>query len=121
MSEPIIDALAEVLRRRRGASPEQSYAASLFAGGVNRISQKIGEEATEVLLAAKDADPSGRDAALVHEVADLWFHCMVLLVHCNQEPRWVLDELERRLGQSGHEEKAQRDRRPAQGPPPRSG
>ncbi len=112
MSEPIIDALAEVLRSRRNASPEESYTASLFAGGVNGIAQKIGEEATEVVLAAKDAAPSGRDAALVHEVADLWFHCMVLLVYCDQDPRWVLRELERRLGVSGHEEKAHRSGKP---------
>ena len=116
MSEAVIQELTDILRRRRSASPEASYAASLFAGGVNRILQKVGEEAVEVLLAAKDAAasggnegaPPGRDAALVQEVADLWFHCLVLLVHQNQDPQWVLDELRRRLGVSGHAEKAQR-------------
>ena len=116
MSGAVIQELTDILRSRRNASPEASYTASLFAGGVNGILQKVGEEATEVLLAAKDAAASGgnagvapgRDAALIHEMADLWFHCLVLLVQQNQDPQWVLDELERRLGVSGHEEKAQR-------------
>lgn len=116
MSEAVIQELTDILRSRRSASPEASYTASLFAGGVNRILRKVGEEAVEVLVAAKDAAASGgnggaaqgRDAALVHEMADLWFHCLVLLVHQNQDPQWVLDELKRRLGVSGHAEKAQR-------------
>ena len=120
MSEAVIQELTDILRRRRNASPDASYTASLFAGGVNRILQKVGEEAVEVLLAAKDAAassgnegaPLGRDAALIQEVADLWFHCLVLLVHQNQDPQWVLDELRRRLGVSGHAEKAQRTGNP---------
>lgn len=120
MSAAVIQELTNILRSRRNASPEASYAASLFAGGLNGILQKVGEEAAEVLLAAKDAAACGgnegaqreRNAALVHEVADLWFHCMVLLVHQNQDPQWVLEELQRRLGVSGHAEKAQRTGNP---------
>lgn len=114
MSADIIKALTEILQSRRQASPQESYSASLFAGGVNGILQKVGEEAAEVILAAKDAQgggdagKGGREAELVHEVADLWFHCLVLLVHLNQDPQWVLDELARRLGTSGHVEKALR-------------
>ncbi len=121
MSADIIKALTEILESRRQASPETSYTASLFAAGVNGILQKLGEEAVEVILAAKDvqggrdAGEDRREAELVHEVADLWFHCLVLLVHLNQDPQWVLDELARRFGTSGHVEKAQRggDQAPA--------
>ena len=115
MQEAVIKELTDILRRRRSASPEASYVASLFAGGIDGILRKLGEEATELTLAAKNAAAgadqgaaSGRDVALVHETADLWFHCMVLLVHQNQDPQWVLDELRRRLGVSGHAEKARR-------------
>lgn len=112
MQEAVIKELTDILRSRRSASPEASYVASLYAGGIDGILRKLGEEATELILAAKDAaasdGPSGRDAALIHETADLWFHCLVLLVHQNQDPQWVLDELRRRLGVSGHQEKAQR-------------
>ncbi|TDJ26451.1 MAG: phosphoribosyl-ATP diphosphatase [Gammaproteobacteria bacterium] len=104
----IIDKLTEVLTQRRDAAPESSYVASLYAGGLNRILEKIGEEATETVLAAKDATDRGRDDALIHEVADLWFHTLVMLVHLNQQPRWVLDELSRRFGVSGIEEKNSR-------------
>ena len=94
--------------QRRDAAPDSSYVASLYAGGLNRILEKIGEEATETVLAAKDATDAGRDDALIHEVADLWFHTLVMLVHLNQQPRWVLDELSRRFGVSGIEEKNSR-------------
>ena len=94
--------------QRRDAAPDSSYVASLYAGGLNRILEKIGEEATETVLAAKDATDGGRDDALIHEVADLWFHTLVMLVHLNQQPRWVLDELSRRFGVSGIEEKNSR-------------
>lgn len=115
MSDPIINALTEVLRARREEAPEDSYVASLYAAGTNRILEKVGEEALELVLAAKDADEdaeaggeaAGR-AALIGEVADLWFHCMVLLVHQGQDPALVLEELARRFGVSGHAEKAQR-------------
>ena len=114
MSDPIIRALTEVLRDRREAVPEDSYVASLYAAGLNRILEKVGEEALEVVLAGKDAEDAeaGCEApersALVGEVADLWFHCMVLLVHQGQDPALVLEELARRFGISGHAEKAQR-------------
>jgi phosphoribosyl-ATP pyrophosphohydrolase len=83
--------------------------ASLYADGLNRILEKVGEEATEVVLAAKDAKPSHRSDELVHEVADLWFHTLVMLVHLNQDPRWVLETLRERFGTSGHEEKSSRN------------
>ncbi len=105
----IIDDLIEVLESRRSADPESSYVASLYAGGLNRILEKVGEEATEVVLAAKDTDSSGRDDELVHEVADLWFHTLVMLVHLKQDPRWVLEALRARFGTSGHEEKRRRN------------
>jgi phosphoribosyl-ATP pyrophosphohydrolase len=109
----ILEALVDVLKARRGGDPEQSYVASLYARGLNKILEKVGEEATEVIIAAKDAaargtDRPGRDDALVAEVADLWFHSLVMLVHLDQEPRWVLEQLGARFGTSGHEEKARR-------------
>lgn len=107
----ILDELVEVLKSRRGGDPKASYVASLYARGANKILEKVGEEAVEVILAGKDADARGtgaRDEALIGEVADLWFHSLVLLVHLNQEPRWVLEELASRFGTSGHAEKASR-------------
>jgi len=107
----IIEQLTEVLEARRGADPEASYVASLYARGLNKILEKVGEEATEVILAAKDAHPpDGRNEALVNEVADLWFHTLVMLIQLEQKPQWVLDVLATRFGVSGHEEK--RSRRP---------
>jgi phosphoribosyl-ATP pyrophosphohydrolase len=108
-SKDIVEDLIEVLESRRGADPGSSYVASLYADGLNRILEKVGEEATEVVLAAKDATSSDRDDALVHEVADLWFHTLVMLVHLNQDPRWVLETLRERFGISGHEEKSSRN------------
>ena len=105
----IIEDLIEVLESRRSADPESSYVASLYANGLNRILEKVGEEAIEVVLAAKDAASSRRDDALIHEVADLWFHTLVMLVHLNQDPRWVLEALRARFGTSGHEEKSRRN------------
>lgn len=109
----ILDELVGTLKARRDADPQESYVASLYAAGLNRILEKVGEEATEVILAAKDAAPGAgatapRDDALIHEVADLWFHSLVMLVHLGQEPRWVLEELGSRFGISGHDEKAHR-------------
>lgn len=104
----IIDALTEVLEARKGADADSSYVASLYAKGLNRILEKVGEEATETILAAKDAhDDEGR-AALVRETADLWFHTMVMLIERDVPPQAVLAELERRFGLSGHDEKAAR-------------
>jgi len=105
-SSAILDTLHAQLVSRLGADPAQSYAASLYAKGVDAIAKKIGEEATETVIAAKNDD----DAALVYEVADLWFHTLVLLTHRGLAPQAVLDELARRMGQSGHAEKAARSK-----------
>jgi phosphoribosyl-ATP pyrophosphohydrolase len=109
----ILDRLTEILEARRGADPKSSYVAGLYESGLNGILEKVAEESAETLLAAKDHGAAGRDDALIHEVADLWFHTLVLLVHLDQKPAWVLEELERRFGTSGHTEKAAR---PTSGP-----
>lgn len=108
MSEaPAVDTLRElaaVLEARKGADPESSYVARLYAKGLDAILKKIGEEATETVLAAKDGDP----AKVVYETADLWFHTLVLLAHQGLGPDAVLAELRRRFGLSGLAEKAAR-------------
>ncbi|WP_249978426.1 phosphoribosyl-ATP diphosphatase [Vreelandella olivaria] len=106
----VLDALAEVLKQRRHASAEDSYVASLHHKGLNKILEKIGEEATETLLAAKDAEHGGAPErkALIAETADLWFHSLVMLSHLELDHQCVLDELARRFGISGHDEKASR-------------
>ena len=96
--------LAAVIEARKGAPAAESYVASLHAGGVDAILKKVGEEAVEVVIAGKGDD---RDA-LVREVADLWFHCLVLLAARGSHPAAVTGELARRFGTSGHEEKARR-------------
>ena len=96
--------LAEVLEDRKGADPESSYVARLYAKGLDAILKKIGEEATETVLAAKGGDK----LALVRETADLWFHCLVMLAHAGLGPDDVLAELRRREGISGIDEKAAR-------------
>ena len=101
----IISKLTDALAERRRAHPETSYVASLYAGGLDQILKKVGEEATEVVLAAKDANPGAANEELINEVADLWFHCMVMLVHLEADPRAVLRTLEARFGTSGHAEK----------------
>ena len=106
MSESVLEQLARTLAERRGADPSASYTASLMAAGDDKILKKIGEEATEVVLAGSGGD----DEALVHEVADLWFHTLVLLAHRGLGPDDVLAELGRRTGVSGHAEKAARTR-----------
>ena len=106
----ILDQLATVLDQRRHADPEGSYVASLHHKGLNKILEKLGEEATETLLAAKDAatgDERMRQA-VVAETADLWFHCLVMLAHYGLRPEDVIAELERREGLSGLDEKARR-------------
>jgi phosphoribosyl-ATP pyrophosphohydrolase len=99
-----LDKLAEVLERRKSADPGSSYVAGLYAKGLDAILKKIGEEATETVMAAKDGDPQ----KIVHETADLWFHSLVLLAQQGLGPRDVLAELDRRFGLSGLEEKAKR-------------
>jgi phosphoribosyl-ATP pyrophosphohydrolase len=103
--------LAAVIESRlpaRGGDPEKSYVARLLHRGPDAFLKKIGEEATEVVMAAKDADYGGDRAKLVNEVADLWFHSMVALAHYGLAPRDVIAELARREGISGIEEKALR-------------
>ncbi len=96
--------VAATIAANRHADPVQSYVATMFAKGDDAIIKKIGEEATEVVMAAKDGDK----IRLTAELADLWFHCLVLLERCNLGPRDVLAELERREGTSGLVEKAAR-------------
>ena len=105
----ILEDLARVLEERKEEDAGASYVASLYAGGTNKILEKIGEEATEVIIAAKDIGdgPQAREA-LIKEVADLWFHSMVLLAHENMHVNDVFTELGRRFGVSGHTEKASR-------------
>jgi phosphoribosyl-ATP pyrophosphohydrolase len=100
----ILQQLAQILEQRKTADPNQSYVASLYADGIDEILKKVGEEATETVIAAKN----GNHEELIYEMADLWFHCLVLLSHQNIEPKGILDELERRFGLSGFKEKAQR-------------
>ena len=100
----VLARLAQTIAARRGADASASYVASLFAAGDDAILKKIGEEATETVLAGKDADP----ARITHEIADLWFHCMVLLARHGLTADAVLAELDRRHGTSGLVEKAAR-------------
>ncbi|MBK9363118.1 MAG: phosphoribosyl-ATP diphosphatase [Rubrivivax sp.] len=100
--------LAAVIESRRGGDPAQSYVARLFAKGPDAILKKIGEEATETVMAAKDGDRR----KIVYEVADLWFHSLVALAHYGLSPADVLAELERREGLSGLEEFAARQAAP---------
>jgi phosphoribosyl-ATP pyrophosphohydrolase len=103
--------LAAVIESRlpaRGGDPDTSYVARLLHKGPDAFLKKIGEEATEVVMAAKDADHGGDRQKIVNEVADLWFHSMIALAHYGLAPREVVAELERREGTSGIEEKALR-------------
>lgn len=103
----VLERLGEVLEQRKGADPDSSYVAGLYAKGLDKILKKIGEEATETVMAAKDGDTQH----IVREVADLWFHSMVLLAHQGLGPQAVLAELDRRFGLSGLTEKASRTAR----------
>jgi len=103
--------LAQVIESRKpaqGGDPEKSYVARLLHKGPDAFLKKIGEEATETVMAAKDVDHGGDKSKLVGEVADLWFHCMIALAHYNLSPADVVAELARREGLSGLEEKALR-------------
>ncbi len=102
--ETILERLADVIETRRGADPATSYVAKLFAGGQDAILKKIGEEATETVMAAKDGDK----LHILAETADLWFHSLVLLAHHGLRPADVLAELARREGRSGLDEKRSR-------------
>lgn len=103
-SADILARLAEVIESRRGGDPSRSYVAKLLAGGDDRILKKVGEEATEVVIAAMQ----GEKARIVSETADLWFHTLVMLAHHELRPQDVLAELMRREGLSGIDEKASR-------------
>ena len=100
----VLNRLAAVLEERKSAEADSSYVASLYAKGLDAILKKIGEEATETVMAAKD----GAKDKIVYETADLWFHSMVLLAQQGLSPQDVLEELDRRFGLSGHHEKAAR-------------
>ena len=104
MADDTLGRVAATIELRKSAEAGSSYVASLFAKGENAILKKIGEEATETVMAAKDGDK----LALVREVADLWFHCLVLLASRDLGPGDVLAELARREGISGLEEKSSR-------------
>jgi phosphoribosyl-ATP pyrophosphohydrolase len=103
--------LAGMIKTRlpqNGGDPQNSYVARLLSKGEDAILKKVGEEATEVVMAAKDLTHSGQAQSVVNEMADLWFHCLIALVHYGLTPEQVFDELERRVGMSGLEEKALR-------------
>jgi len=99
----ILKELEQVLENRKNESPEESYVASLYAEP-DKMLKKIGEEATETIIAAKNGDRN----QIIHETADLWFHIMVMLVEKGLSPEDILNELARRFGVSGHVEKASR-------------
>jgi phosphoribosyl-ATP pyrophosphohydrolase len=103
----ILNKLAEVLEARKQADPDSSYVASLYKDGTDKILKKLGEEATETVIAGK----GGNREEIIYETADLWFHSMVLLAHNNIDPQQVLDELDRRFGLSGLDEKENRNKK----------
>ncbi|PCJ32208.1 MAG: phosphoribosyl-ATP diphosphatase [Gammaproteobacteria bacterium] len=102
----ILNTLAEVLEERKHAAPDSSYVASLYDKGTDHILKKLGEEAVETIIAGKGGD---RDE-IIYETADLWFHSLILLAHNDISPDVILDELARRFGVSGLEEKAARSK-----------
>lgn len=104
----VLQQLSAVLEQRKNASADSSYVASLHAKGLNKILEKVGEESTETILAAKDAVLSGDNRELIYETADLWFHTLVMLSHLGETPDAVLNELARRFDLSGLAEKAAR-------------
>ena len=104
----VLNELHRVLEDRKAAPSDSSYVAGLYDKGLNRILEKVGEEAVETILAARDLDAGGDRQALVNETADLWFHSMVMLAHLGESPASVLAELQRRFGLSGLDEKASR-------------
>ena len=104
MSDDILAQLSKVLEQRKQADPDSSYVAKLYAKGTDSILKKIGEESAETIIAGKSDD----DGQVIYEMADLWFHCLVLLAQRGLSAQQVLEELERRFGLSGLEEKASR-------------
>lgn len=113
MSNDILTQLTEILEaRKNNADADSSYVASLHKKGLNKILEKVGEECTETIIAAKDAHTSGNNSELIYETADLWFHTLVMLSHVGENADAVLNELARRFDVSGHTEKAARDINP---------
>lgn len=110
LDEPVLAELVQTLKARKAADPKVSYVASLYAKGLDAILKKIGEEATETVIAAKNGDNEN----LIHETADLWFHTLVLLTYQGLELEQVLAELKARFGRSGFEEKAARKTKQAE-------
>jgi phosphoribosyl-ATP pyrophosphohydrolase len=111
MPDDVLTRLGEVVESRKlanGGNPETSYVSRLFAKGTDAMLKKVGEEATEVVLAAKDCEHGGDRSKLVGELADLWFHSMVAMAHFGLKPQDVVNELARREGLSGLEEFALR-------------
>jgi len=100
--------LGRIVAERKQATPDSSYVASLYHKGLNKILEKVGEECTETIIAAKDAGQNGNTDDLIYETADLWFHTLVMLGHFNIGPDAIINELARRLHISGHAEKAAR-------------
>lgn len=110
MTNDILKQLTEVLEsRKKHADADSSYVASLHKKGLNKILEKVGEESTETILAAKDAAISGNTDDLIYETADLWFHTLVMLSHLGENADAVLTELARRFDLSGLDEKASRN------------
>jgi len=106
----VLNQLDEILEARKLQDPSESYVASLYDKGLEKILKKVAEESVETVMAAKDIEHNGDKAHLVYEVADLWFHTMVLLASQGLSSQDVTTELERRFGLSGHEEKASRSK-----------
>ncbi len=104
----VLSELTRILEERKLADPETSYVASLHKKGLNKILEKVGEECTETIIAAKDAKDDAGKHALIYETADLWFHSLVMLSHFGLDAQAILDELQARFNLSGLEEKASR-------------
>ena len=104
----ILSQLTEILEARKSSDVGTSYVASLHEKGLNKILEKLGEECTETILAAKDASVSGDNKDVIYETADLWFHSLVMLSHLGETADSVLNELARRFNVSGHTEKKAR-------------
>jgi phosphoribosyl-ATP pyrophosphohydrolase len=112
MTQTILEQLDAVLAERKTAPADSSYVASLYQKGLNKILEKVGEEAIETVIAAKDAELSGDNSKLIYETADLWFHSLVMLSQRGESHQAVLNELARRFGLSGLDEKAARNSTP---------
>lgn len=108
IDDKVLQELAKLINERKKSDAKHSYVAQLFTKGEDAILKKIGEEATEVVMAAKNINLNGSPQLLVAEVADLWFHCLVVLAQYNLTPQDIFVELQKRFGVSGLEEKASR-------------